>query len=247
MEPKQVRWGRAVSLVLGMVLAWSVFIPHAVAQTNPGLPVNQPAGLKLPIAQPAAPNAATKARVIETYGKLPLRFEANQGQTDAQVKFLARGSGYTLFLTGDEAVLSLREPSPPTPLPQAGEGRMTPRRTGPLLPGEGGPGKQGFPPGRVRGVKAEGRYEGRNSKIGARHLPLVTGHSPKAAQAIVRMKLVGANAKAAVTGLAELPGRSNYFIGNDPKKWRTNVPNYAQVRYQSVYPGVDLVYYGNQG
>src|SRR5271166_3929377 len=61
------------------------------------------------------------------------------------------------------------------------------------------------------------------------------------------MRLVGANAKAAVMGADEFPGKSNYFIGNDPKKWRTNVPNYAQVKYQNVYPGVDLVYYGNQG
>ena len=52
---------------------------------------------------------------------------------------------------------------------------------------------------------------------------------------------MGANANAAVTGADELPGKSNYFIGNDPKKWRTNVPNYAKVRYQDVYPGVDLV------
>jgi hypothetical protein len=61
------------------------------------------------------------------------------------------------------------------------------------------------------------------------------------------MRLVGANASARVTGTEELPGKSNYFIGNDPRKWRTNVPNYAQVKYQNVYPGVDLVYYGNQG
>jgi hypothetical protein len=61
------------------------------------------------------------------------------------------------------------------------------------------------------------------------------------------MKLVGANTSATVTGAEELAGKSNYFIGNDPKKWRTNVPNYAQVRYAGVYPGVDLVYYGNQG
>jgi len=58
---------------------------------------------------------------------------------------------------------------------------------------------------------------------------------------------VGANASAIVSGAEELPGKSNYFIGNDPKKWRTNVPNYAQVKYRGVYPGVDLVYYGNQG
>jgi hypothetical protein len=61
------------------------------------------------------------------------------------------------------------------------------------------------------------------------------------------MKLVGANVKATVTGAEELPGKSNYFIGNDPKKWRTDVPSYARVKYEGVYPGVDLVYYGNQG
>src|SRR5262249_16053063 len=65
--------------------------------------------------------------------------------------------------------------------------------------------------------------------------------------AVLRMKLVGANLHAKISGLEELPGRSNYFIGNDPKKWRTNVPNYAKVNYANVYPGVDLVYYGNQG
>ena len=61
------------------------------------------------------------------------------------------------------------------------------------------------------------------------------------------MKLVDANASAAVTGAAELPGKSNYLIGIDAKKWRTNVPTYVQVKYQGVYPCVDLVYYGNQG
>ena len=45
----------------------------------------------------------------------------------------------------------------------------------------------------------------------------------------------------------ELPGKANYFIGNDPGKWRTNVPTYAKVRYASVYPGIDLVYYGTRG
>ena len=45
-------------------------------------------------------DAATRVRLAESYGKLPLSFEANQGQTDSQVKFLARGRGYTLFLTG---------------------------------------------------------------------------------------------------------------------------------------------------
>jgi hypothetical protein len=61
------------------------------------------------------------------------------------------------------------------------------------------------------------------------------------------MKLVGANPHPKVSGLDQLLGKSNYFIGNDPKKWRTNVANYAKVKYANVYPGVDLVYYGNQG
>src|SRR2546430_466500 len=60
------------------------------------------------------------------------------------------------------------------------------------------------------------------------------------------MKLVGANQAANVTALDELPGKTNYFVGNDPKKWRTDVPTYGKGKYEGIYPGVDLVYYGNQ-
>ena len=60
------------------------------------------------------------------------------------------------------------------------------------------------------------------------------------------MKLVSANRSPRVTGLDELPGKSNYFIGSDPAKWQTDVRTYAKVKYEGVYPGVDLVYYGNQ-
>jgi len=63
---------------------------------------------------------------------------------------------------------------------------------------------------------------------------------------ILRLGLANANQNAVVTGVQELPGRVNYFIGNDPKKWRTNMPTYAKVRYHDVYPGVDLEYYGNE-
>ena len=67
------------------------------------------------------------------------------------------------------------------------------------------------------------------------------------AKAVVRMELVGANPTAHAFGLEDLPGKSNYFLGNDPKKWRTNIPTYAKVKYQNIYPGVDLVYHGSQG
>jgi hypothetical protein len=61
----------------------------------------------------------------------------------------------------------------------------------------------------------------------------------------LRTKLLNANSTAKITGEDELAGKNNYFVGNDPSKWRTNVPTYGKVRYDSIYPGVELVYYGN--
>jgi hypothetical protein len=64
---------------------------------------------------------------------------------------------------------------------------------------------------------------------------------------VLRLQPVGANPHARVTGLELLPGTTNYFIGDDPSKWRTNVPSYTRVKYEGVYPGIDLVFYGNGG
>ena len=77
---------------LGGLLAWQgAAIPPLTEQTSGDIP------------------EVTKQEVVATYGKLPLSFELNQGQTDPQVKFLSRGGGYTLFLTPTEAVLALRK------------------------------------------------------------------------------------------------------------------------------------------
>lgn len=133
---------------------------------------------------PGLSNVDAPSSIGASYHRLPLAFEANQGQTDSRVKFLARGAGYTLFLTGEEAVLVLK-PDANTEEPTADD--------------------------------------------------------------VVLMKLLGANSQATVAGTEELPGRSNYFMGSDPEKWRTNVKSYAKVRYHDVYPGVDLDYYGKQG
>jgi uncharacterized protein (TIGR03437 family) len=62
----------------------------------------------------------------------------------------------------------------------------------------------------------------------------------------LRMELAGANRKAHTSGAEPLPGRVGYFLGNDPRQWRADVPTYAKVHYEEVYPGIDLVYYGNQ-
>src|SRR5437879_3712137 len=63
----------------------------------------------------------------------------------------------------------------------------------------------------------------------------------------LRMKLAGASADARVTGTDLLPGKTNYFIGNDPAQWRRNVSQFASVRYENIYPGINLLFYGNQG
>ena len=63
---------------------------------------------------------------------------------------------------------------------------------------------------------------------------------------VVRMQLIGANPSPQITGVQPLPTKVNYILGNDPKHWHTNIPTYAKVKYQQVYPGVDMVYYGNQ-
>jgi hypothetical protein len=188
---------------------------------KPKFPINRPVQL--------VPTASAN-RLVTTYGKLPLSFEANQGQTDRTVKFLARGRGYAMYLTGNEAVIALRwkvaqhPPFGAAALPD-------------LLPSSGPKKKSNS-----EVEKPRDRRAGPALPFSSRRLA-VSGES----STVLRMRLVGANANAAVTGAGELPGKTNYFLGNDPKKWRTNVPTYAQVKYQGVYPGVDLVYYGNQG
>jgi len=71
--------------------------------------------------------------------------------------------------------------------------------------------------------------------------------SKPAGFAAVRIALKDSNPAPEVTGLGELTGHSNYFIGRDPKRWRTGIPTFSGVRMASVYPGVDLVYRGAQG
>ena len=165
---------------------------------------------------------------MKSYGKLPLSFEANQGQTDSQVEFLSRGPGYALFLTRNEAVLSLRAQKKPVPPHSFFRAEASPpqKRTADQWP-------------QFASLTAL-----LDKPQGLRARPAVQEDTP--ASDIVHLKVVGANPRPKVVGVDELPGKSNYFIGKEPKNWRTNVPNYARVRYQDVYPGVDLVYYGNQ-
>jgi uncharacterized protein (TIGR03437 family) len=81
--------------------------------------------------------------------------------------------------------------------------------------------------------------------LSRRPLPDFGARADQRAHAVLRMKLAGANPAPQIAGREELPGRSNYLLGNDPTRWRTDIPTYGRVAYREVYPGVDLAYHGN--
>ena len=173
-------------------------------------------------ARPADP--ATRARVSVVYSRLPLEFEANRGQTAKKVKFLCRTGAGPVFLTGNEMVLCLRDGGRRT----KDEGRSRPASS--ILP------SSHSPPLR----------KSADLRVSAVGFPSVLRPPSSVRASVVNLRLAGANPDVDVTGEEPLPGKSNYFIGNDPSKWRTNVPHYAKVRCRNVYPGIDVVYYGSQ-
>jgi Beta-propeller repeat len=75
---------------------------------------------------------------------------------------------------------------------------------------------------------------------------LIALRPKKGGASALRMRPVGGNISARAESLEAQSGKANYFIGNKPDQWRTNISTYAKVRYSDVYPGIDMVYYGNQ-
>ena len=146
------------------------------------------------------PTPAQSEKIAAAFGTLPMSFEKNQGQTAAEVRYVSHGPGYELFLTGQEAVVALRQST---------------NRTSKKL-------------NRTDVLRAQ-RAVHSNDKL-----------------SVIRMKMLDANPTSGVAGLNPLPGKVNYFIGNDPTKWHTDVATYSEVKYSAIYPGIDLVYYGNQ-
>lgn len=135
---------------------------------------------------------------------LPLMFEPNQGQgnldaADPRAKFIAHGSGYSLFLGEQGAILGLVSP------------------------------KQELTAGvQPRSGKAVAKADAPRIEL-------------------VQMKLAGANAHPTLSGADLLPSVSNYIVGNNPAGWRRGISQFARVRYADVYPGINLLFYGNQG
>lgn len=110
---------------------------------------------------------------------IPLHFEQNAGQYPAEVEYISRGKGHTIFLTPRKTVLALK-----------------------------------------------GNQDGSGANIG--------------------IKVVGGAANPRLHGADKLSSKSNYFIGDDPQQWKTQIPHFKKVRYESVYDGIDQVFYGTE-
>lgn len=126
--------------------------------------------------------------IADKYGDMPLVFEVNQGQLDEEIKFMARGSGYNLYLTPAKIMMALYRP---------------------LI----------------------------SSKENSIQHPLVQR---------LDMDLPGASSDVQIIGTETLPGKSNYFTGNDPNDWHSGIKQYKNAKYLDIYPGIDLVFYGNK-
>ncbi|MCP5119531.1 MAG: hypothetical protein GY953_52695, partial [bacterium] len=96
------------------------------------------------------------------------------------------------------------------------------------------------------GIDFFSRGPGYGVYLTAREALLVRAEPVSGERDVVRLALDGANARARPSAEKPLPGKSHYLLGNQPSEWHTDVPHSARVRYQEVYPGVDLVYYGNR-
>src|ERR1700686_4712762 len=175
------------------------------------------------------PDPENQAKIHESYGNLPLSFEVNQGQADSRVKFLTRTGAYNMFLTGDEAVLVLRERKAKNKDKDKDKNKNKDKNKD-----------------KKNNAKEDNKFPVETPLAASPAKANSTPTPERATESILRMKLRNANANARVTGLDELAGTSNYFIGSDPAKWRTNVPTYSKVKYEAIYSGVDLVFYGNQ-
>ena len=166
---------------------FSKFIVAALTLLGSAAVVAGPIWASAPV---AGPSSLSKAQVAEGYGRLPLFFTENQGQTDPQVKFYTRGPGHAIFFTSEGMVLSLSRASDDA----------------------------------RRGGKKKGKG--------------------KDDQAVVQLRPQGIRSGVEILATDPLPGKVNYYVGNDPGKWRTEVPTYKSVLYREAYPGIDLKFYG---
>ncbi|MBI3650967.1 MAG: SBBP repeat-containing protein [Acidobacteria bacterium] len=207
----------------------------------------------------------TRRRPV-AFGQLSFGFEQNIGQFDHAIQFLGRGSGYQLALTGNEIVLQLEKAKerkrngceevvgdcerlklPPSafclaPSSSAGSPIRNSQQSKSQNRAElSSPARLSSP----QAVSQRERSDRDFTRSSERSIILDAASVRQAAT--VKMKFIGANAASHPVGVDVLPSKSNYFIGNDAKQWRTNISTFAKVNYANLYRGVDLLVYQQQG
>ncbi|MBI4852202.1 MAG: SBBP repeat-containing protein [Acidobacteria bacterium] len=166
-----------------------IFIPKTLLNTDNNSNYLAKLGLK-----PAS--RETISKINENYGKLPLRFEKNVGQTNQSIDFISHNNNYTLFLSSTKATFAFENER------------------------------------NINNFINKSKVYNENDKVSITN--------------ILTMRLVKANSYAKAIELEQLETVSNYLLSNDKKQWKSNVQNFAKVKYQNIYPGIDIVYYGNQ-
>lgn len=171
---------------------------------------------------------ATRRRVLETYGKLPLSFIQNNGQMDKRVRYYEKGAGHAMYFTQRGVYLSLVDGRTSVPLvnkqdckEQDGKAISKPEICG-----------------KRSGTIGNPKSENQNPQPS-------TGNSQLSTSQLVRLIPLGANTNPEIVAEGQQEGKINYFIGNDPSKWKTNIPTYKSVVYKDIYKDIDMKFYGN--
>ncbi|MFO0793736.1 MAG: SBBP repeat-containing protein [Candidatus Brocadiaceae bacterium] len=175
-------------------------------------------------------DSATRVKVQENYGKLPLYFIENQGQINEQVKFYEKGNGHTTFFTKRGICLSLANRR------KIGDNSQDTKGSRHVS------GRSRLPTA-ICPVRGDASDEACPQTIqDNRQQELVPTNSKSE---IVKLRLLGAISNSEITAEELQECKVNYLIGNDPKKWKTNIPTYKSVVYKGIYKNIDMRFYGN--
>lgn len=171
---------------------------------------------------------AFKARVQEVYGKLSLFFIRNDGQMDKKVEFYEKGRGHSIFFTKKGVYLVLTKSQEAMDKRQEIGNKIM---------------KSTYP--EIRPLADHHRQT-----PGAENSSMVLSQTAHAASQNVTSEVVGfiplgVNEDLEIIGEGLQEGKINYLVGNDPEKWKTNIPTYQAVVYKNLYSDVDMRFYGN--
>lgn len=196
-------------------------------------------------------DSATRVKVQENYGKLPLCFIENQGQINEMVKFYEQGNGHTTFFTKRGIYLSLAEATPRV-YPDKSDTRVSHQQTAI----EEKKTKDTKQKTNDLGARAKGVNETRRDTV--LRVPILEGQGDRvrgvnagniptrsAKSATIRFVPLGANSNPEITAEELQECKVNYLMGNDPEKWKTNIPTYKSVAYKGIYKNIDMRFYGN--